>query len=412
MSRQHQTEPSVALEAELSRLLDEPIELPARLLQPTQETPSSLSSAQRAALEHVSAYAKSRAAEARVVQDEVRRMCDVSEEDLRDALSKVRCDARVVVHFHPDRPISGGETVAAALLRDDCYRSQFETRISNGGLTAHAGGQRDSIESQLFAGAYHVPGTLAGERPKYGSLDLLGHAEGASPRFGSCYLVLKSHVSRRCTFSYLDSHEQPAERGTLAEFDDILAALLRESFLRDFALGERDFDPPALIRRLRTWLPMPVGSPATPFVHRNLNHYIEAQIHGDVLVSRDVAALVADPSFESTEVGVALAALCERRCIPLFWHCGFRLAATEVPADFRGPTMPSLARRVAKGGYIDAFLIGEAVRDLFANPTGWLDRGTYSQALQELKLLWHVLVKHGRPTSPEGQLRASRSLAT
>ena len=34
---------------------------------------------------------------------------------------------------------------------------------------------------------------------------------------------------------------------------------------------------------------------------RNLNHYIEAQVHGDVILSEDVDYLVADPSFSSTE---------------------------------------------------------------------------------------------------------------
>lgn len=62
------------------------------------------------------------------------------------------------------------------------YRSQFETRISNGGLTACAGGDRDAWEQSLFGGAYQAPGVLPTERPKYGGLNLLNHLNGACPR--------------------------------------------------------------------------------------------------------------------------------------------------------------------------------------------------------------------------------------
>ena len=57
--------------------------------------------------------------------------------------------------------------------------------------------------------------------------------------------------------------------------------------------------------------------------------------------------------------------------------------------------MPSLAQRVARSGIIDASAIGAAVRDLHARPGDWRDRGSPDEVLQELKLLWHVLVKFG-----------------
>lgn len=45
----------------------------------------------------------------------------------------------VTLQFHPDWPYAGG-LVIESLARDGRYRSQFETGISNGGLTAHRGG--------------------------------------------------------------------------------------------------------------------------------------------------------------------------------------------------------------------------------------------------------------------------------
>ena len=140
-----------------------------------------LSPAQRTAIDHVAAQARSRQPEALAQQDHIRRMCDLSADELRDALVSIRRRARVALHFHPDRPDAAGQTVAQALLRDGLYRSQFETGLSNGGLSAHPGGRRDLCEQLLFGGAYHSSGTTNAERPKYGSLTLLRHADGPSP---------------------------------------------------------------------------------------------------------------------------------------------------------------------------------------------------------------------------------------
>lgn len=103
--------------------------------------------------------------------------------------------ARVALHFHPDRPLENGETVAEGLLRSGRYSSQFETRISNGSRSAFPGGQRDLWEARLFAGAYNDAPPQ--ERPKYGAVSVMGFGDGPSPRFGSCFLVLRPNVSER-----------------------------------------------------------------------------------------------------------------------------------------------------------------------------------------------------------------------
>lgn len=355
-----------------------------------------LTSAQQAALEHVAAYARSRRESASFFLEHVRRMCDLPSSALEEALDNIRRCAQVALHFHPERPGPGGVSVAQGLLEEGRYCSQFETGLSNGGLTAHPGGRRDMSELRLFGGAYQRDGISAAERPKYGSLDLLRHADGPSPRFGSCYFLLYPSVAERCTYTYLDSHEDPIEQGTQAEFADVAAALFREAFGRDSALGERDLGVVSLVRRLREELPKP-SAQRSPNAARNLNLYIEAQVHGEIALSRDVEALIADPSFLDTRTGDVLRDLARRHGFALRWHPGFVLRASDVPRDFRGPSMPSLAARVASFGIVDASAIGAAVWSLRAEPQAWRDRGSFEEVLQELKLLWHVLVKYGRP---------------
>ena len=60
---------------------------------------------------------------------------------------------RVTLHFHPDR-LTGGRPILERMAKDKVYRSQFETGTSNGGLTAHPGGDRWRWENRIFAGAY------------------------------------------------------------------------------------------------------------------------------------------------------------------------------------------------------------------------------------------------------------------
>ena len=322
-------------------------------------------------------------------------MSNVSRAACDAATAAIRAHARVALHFHPDRPDARGTTVAEALLDGGVYKSQFETLLSNGSVSAFPGGARDGWERRLFGGAYDLDGTTAAHRPKYGALDLLSHPDGPAPRFGSCYLLLAPSVAARSTFTHLDSHDDPDEKGTYDELDDVLAALLFESFTRDFAVGEASLRPPALLARLASALPEPIAARLTRAPSRNLNHYVEAQVHGEVRLAGDAEAIVADASFAGTDVGRTLEELCARHGLALHHHAGFALAPSEVPPDFRGPSMPSLAARIAVDGRVTAWAIGRAARALQRDPGAWADRGAYADVLQELKLLWHVLARYG-----------------
>lgn len=88
---------------------------------------------------------------------------------------------RVTLHFHPDR-LFRGQPLLEQLAADPVYRSQFETGTSNGGLTAHAEGDRWRWEHSMFGAYDHA---AADVRPKYGSLNHRRRPAGGSIRFGS-----------------------------------------------------------------------------------------------------------------------------------------------------------------------------------------------------------------------------------
>lgn len=354
-----------------------------------------LSQSQKAAIDNITQYARLRKALAAPKIDHILQMSNITYESFEQALHKIRTHARVALHFHPDRLNLQMQSVAESLLESGLYKSQFETLLSNGKVAPQAGGERDRWEKQLFGGAYDFATSSASQRPKYGALNLMLHPDGPSPRFGSCYFLLRPAVSWRCTFTYLDSHRNPAEKGALEEFDDIMAALLEEVFERDYALGEAGLTPTRLIKHILGNLERGFPDPANKRPARNLNHYIEAQVHGEVALKEDVEILVADPAFKGTPTGNVLEQIGARYDIKLYWHSGFVLPLDCVPGDFRGPKMPSLARRIATKDYIDASTIGSAAAELSRQPEFWSDRGSYAEVLQELKLLWHVLVKYG-----------------
>ncbi|WP_061295101.1 DUF3626 domain-containing protein [Herbidospora cretacea] len=240
---------------------------------------------------------------------------------------------RVTLNFHPTPPVLRG------LADDGHYRSQFVTGTSNGGLTAHPGGDRWRWESRIFGGAYdHVPGE---ERPVYGALDFRRRSVGAAPRFGSAHLRLTGEVLARTTFCYPDSHFEPSAFGVASRMALIELA---EADARDL-----------------------------------LDDYIEAQVHGPVRLDRDVEALVLDPSHR----GTAVEAAARRLPCPIEWHPGFRVTIDRLRRhpDYRGPDYVDLAAEIAVDGRLDPRVLGEA-------------SGHDPQAL---KKVWHYLARFGRP---------------
>ena len=250
-------------------------------------------------------------------------------------------DLPVTLNFHPDRRVNGA-TVLEQLAREGIYRSQFETRISNGALSAHPGGNRWRWESRIFGAAYDA--APAGLRPKYGALNFRRDPAGGARRFGSAHLRLRPEVLERTTFCYPDSTFEPEHFGVAARMELIPLALAEA----------RDA----------------------------LDDYIEAHVHGVVRLDRDVEALVLDPCFRGTEIETPAAGL---PCA-VEWHPGFRLHVDELRrhADYRGEAIVALGISLASDGFLDARIVGEARR-----------AGRHEE--QPLKQLWHCIARFGSP---------------
>ncbi|GHJ45219.1 hypothetical protein Cs7R123_25610 [Catellatospora sp. TT07R-123] len=356
-----------------------------------------LTAAQARALDHVRVRARAGRGDALAALD---RLLTGTGHGPAEVIAAALGRARITLNFHPDRLAADGRSVARALAEDGIYRSQFETGISNGARTAYPGGGRDVWEESLFGGAYHSPEVTGADRPRYGGLDLLAHPDGACPRFGSCYLRLRPHTLARATFCVGDSHLGPEHLGTADAAEAVLAALLRTAADTGTALGVAGLTVADLVARLHEPRPAaPHGAAA-----RSLDDYLEVQVHGPVLLARDVEAVVADPSFRDTPSGKHLAELADRHGVELHWHGGFRLPVDGVDADFRGPAIPVLARRVHRefagpGAPVDAALVGLAAASATTEPGRWADHGTQDETLQHLKQLWHVLVRFGTPAA-------------
>lgn len=371
-----------------------------------------LSTAQRTALRHVDQIVASRQTRAQALLAELLRASGCARELLDSALESIRLHARVVVHFHPDRRGKSSVTVAEALLADGLYKSQFETGSSTGSRTAFPGGDRDVWERTLFGGAYHTDGVSLAERPKYGALELIRYPDGPWPRFGSCHLVLDSAIGARTSFTFSGSEQERAfdRLGTIDRLEGVMAPLLVEIAAGEGArvpwppftaptLGDENATVGGFVERLSQELPRDRVNSTTARPGRVLDTGIEAQIHGPIDLGRHVERLVVDPAFRDTPTGDQLRQIGRKYSFSLEYHPGFRLAAREVPEEFRGPAVSRLARRIAGDGMIDAATIGAAEASLYSEPERWRDWGTRDETLQHLKQLWHVLVHYGAPAS-------------
>ncbi|GLW30503.1 DUF3626 domain-containing protein [Actinoplanes regularis] len=252
----------------------------------------------------------------------------------------VEASLRITLNFHPDRG-----SILHALGTDGVYLSQFVTGTSNGGLTAHPGGDRWRWEQTMFGGAYDD--APARQRPVYGGLNFRRKAVGAAPRFGSAHLRLTAASLARATFCYPDSSAEPTA----------FAVAGRMSLIELAAAAGKDA----------------------------LDDYIEAQVHGEVRLDRDVEALVLDPCYRETDVEAAA----RRLACPVEWHPGFRLSVAELQRypDYRGQRYVDLGARLAENGCLTPRLIGDAARS-----------GHHDQ--QDLKRIWHYLARFGAPAAP------------
>ena len=259
-------------------------------------------------------------------------------------------DLDITINFHPDQRVQG-KSVLERLVEDGRYRSQFETGVSNGGLTAFSGGARWQWEQRIFGGAYDT--APIEDRPKYGALNLRHKSVGAAPRFGACHFVLAKHRHPDVTFCYPDSHMSPDLFGTAAQI----------GFLAQALANTRGLDA--------------------------LDDYVEAHIHGELVVQDDIAACVLDPSYQ----GSALVEEAHRLPCEVLWHPGFVFHANDVPAaaQYRNPEAASVLEQCMVDGR--------------ATPYGLSKMRARRIAWDTLKKAWHCIAKFGDPDAHPNDAR-------
>lgn len=256
---------------------------------------------------------------------------------------------RVTLNFHPDRLLHG-KPILDALAEDGVYRSQFVTGTSNGGLTAHPGGERWRWESRIFNGAYDD--APAHVRPVYGALNFRRKPVGGAPRFGSAHFRLTAQTLERTTFCYPDSFFEPSDFGVAARMP-----------LLELALADS---------------------------HDDLDDYVEAQVHGPVRLHEHVEALVLDPCYRGTPVDAAA----RRLACPVEWHPGLRLTVEKLRLhpEYRGQEYVDLGTQIAVDGVLDPRVVGDAERTGDHDP-------------QAVKKVWHYVARFGAPWIAAGVSR-------
>jgi hypothetical protein len=343
-----------------------------------------LTESQNIAIKNVSEYINERKEKYIDITEMILYQSNIDDCDFNKYCENVIKYSQIALHFHPDRIFSKDTNVIDGMLQSGIYKNQFETNISAGSVSAFSGGNRDKWEKEIFKGAYQF--AKPSERPKYGSLNLTLTEDGPSPRFGSCYFLLKPEVKKRATFTYGDTYDSPLELGTIDNFELINAGLLKDLFTRGTALGEKDMNVIDFLKLVNRLLPQSTYLRNYRKNSKNLDFYIEAQIHGDILLDKDIDSLVVDLSYWGTDIATQLETLCEKYDIGLIWNSGLELEISEFPNNFRGAEVPFYAEKFGIDGKLNAYLIGRASKQM----------NQEHDNLQMLKYLWHCIVRFGK----------------
>ena len=337
---------------------------------------------QKLAIEKVRENAKGKIEEDRVYLEQV---CNQFSVDVEKLINQVM-QSPITINFHLDRLSNNNKTVIENLLEQGRYHGQFRTGTTNGGKTAFVGGDRFMWEQCLFHSAYP---NNSFDRPKYGALNIFKYIDGASVRFGSCYLVLKKEIIDRCTFSYGDSSTNPTTLCTSDTFVCVLADLLRNVQNKGKLLNQ-------VVSSEQEALAILLNKRDVKVIGRNLDYCIETHIHGDVHLLDDVDSFYMDESYQETTFEKKANELCHRYGIKLKWIPKRQIKLEEIGDLFRGPMIPLLAKKIDtiwgnNQGVMNAVLLGKASQDSELNPEKWNDIGSQSEVFQYIKQLWHTI---------------------
>ena len=178
----------------------------------------------------------------------------LSEDELKHTLNYIKDKAQITINFKM-------EILGKALSEDIKYKSTFE--VNN----IKEFSARQQWEDKLFNRIYDKD-TEPFERVKYGALNILDHPCGLEicKCYGDSFIVLKSHIKQRSTFTLGDSSKMEIHLCMADNFCNILLYLDDVNLLNDV---------------------INVATGKTKFGNY-MGEYIECQIHGNILYHRDV----------------------------------------------------------------------------------------------------------------------------
>ena len=184
----------------------------------------------------------------------------LDEGDLLLVTNYIQNIAPIIIHLNLD-------AILGYLCDDIYYRNQFQTSTSRGSLSYKS---RIEWENRLFCNSYEdVDGFY---RVKYGPLNITNDPDGvrAAHGYGDSYLLLKNDIKDRTSLTLGDSGNSLCEIATFNNLFHILNKLSDELLDKIIRLSRGDdisFDS-------------------------NYGFYIECQYHGEILLERDLEAVV------------------------------------------------------------------------------------------------------------------------
>ncbi len=178
-------------------------------------------------------------------------------DDLDKIVDYMKNDVRIVIHFRC--------SLMSTLIDEGRYKSLHEVGKGYGSLDGH-----NTAESNMFNSFYKDAN--AREKVKYGSINMLNNMKKgvhSAIGYGNSFLILKQKEKKRTTFVHGDSYSMQQHIQTFDNCNNVLY------YLPDDLTAE-------LVKMVR-------GESYNDYLSFA---YIECQIHGDILLDRDVEGIV------------------------------------------------------------------------------------------------------------------------
>lgn len=174
------------------------------------------------------------------------------ESDIKKSISYLKNDVQIIIHFRSN--------LLNQIVDDGYYRNRYEL---------DANFDRSGWENNLFNKIYD--GCPKKEKVKYGTLNVLNDNKGvfSAYGYGDSYFVLKKEVNKRSTFVMGDSSGGQFHIATF-KYPNIILFLVPNDLLREI-INHAD------------------GKPVNYAIQFP---YIEAQIHGDIKICRDIEKIM------------------------------------------------------------------------------------------------------------------------